>query len=178
MLWSDNTRNIEFISYAIKMWSNDNNQRNSTTKSWQWFAIERKFFLNHSVPSICDILCPKRKIGFPYVFEWVACKWLNEKNRWVCTDFCYISGNLKYRNVSFHLKEIVYIYNANIDIDKCKTFAKLIDIFCDCGTTLYLFSLFLLNLNQSRRSKKLENHIKLTLIFPFFLSCVTNTVLG
>ena len=89
------------------MWSNDNNQRNSTTKSWQWFAIERKFFLNHSVPSICDILCPKRKIGFPYVFEWVACKWLNEKNRWVCTDFCYISGNLKYRNVSFHLQEIV-----------------------------------------------------------------------
>ena len=115
------------------MWSNDNNQRNSTTKSWQWFAIERKFFLNHSVPSICDILCPKRKIGFPYVFEWVACKWLNEKNRWVCTDFCYISGKLKYINVSFHLQEIVYIYiyiyNANIDIEKCKTFAKLIDIF-------------------------------------------------
>ena len=99
-----------FHHNAIKMWSNDNNQRNSTTKSWQGFAIERKFFLNHSVPSICDILCPKRKIGFPYVFEWVACKWLNEKNRWVCTDFCYISGKLKYINVSFHLQEIVYIY--------------------------------------------------------------------
>ena len=61
------------------------------------------------------------------------------------------------------------IYNANIDKDKCKTVAKLIEIFCNSGTTLYLLSLFLLNLNQSKRSKKLENHIKLTLIFPFFL---------
>ena len=138
-----------------------------------WFAMERKFLLNHSVPSICDILCPKRKIGFPYVFEWVACKWLNEKNRWVCKDFCYISGKLKYRNVIFYLQEIVCIYSttyyANIYIDKFKTFAKLIQIFCDCETTLYLFSLFILNLNQPRRSKKLENHIKLTLIFPFFV---------
>ena len=147
-----------------------------------WFAIYHKFLLSHSVPSICDIFCPKRKIGFPYVLEWVACKWLNEKNRWVCTDFCYISGKLEYTNELFYLQEIVYIsdyslgltYYANIDKDKCKTVAKLIEIFCDSGTTLYLLSLFLLNLNQSKRSKKLENHIKLTLIFPFLLALQTH----
>ena len=76
MVWSENITNIEFISsYKLEVIMRSICDQiiivNGIQQLQPWFAIECKFLLNHSVPSICDILCPKRKNRIP-VCVWVS----------------------------------------------------------------------------------------------------------